>query len=260
MNEGRGVAKVGVLVVALCGMPAGAETGGPARGAEPAHSHGAHGHGAPTATGADDHDHEGVHRVAAAQAPSLALGVRIDTQGRFVLILDTQDFQFSREHADGAHVDGEGHAHIYVDGVKLGRIYAREHPLEGLEPGRREVRVALFTNDHRAYASDAGRAEITIVLLVPRPRVEMRAGDAVVHGVSIVEGRATPPSVRVEQGDLVGLAWESDVARDLHLHGYDVEQHVARGGSATTASARPAMTSGGTKTRRGCQRRRSTRG
>jgi hypothetical protein len=35
--------------------------------------------------------------------------------------------------------------------------------------------------------------------------------------------------IRVKQGDVVRLRWSTDRALDLHLHGYDIEQKIARG-------------------------------
>jgi len=39
--------------------------------------------------------------------------------------------------------------------------------------------------------------------------------------------------IRVQQGDAVTLRWTTDRALTLHLHGYDIEQRVVPGATAT---------------------------
>ncbi len=84
--------------------------------------------------------------------PTLSLEISEEAAGS-TLHLVTARFRFAPEHADGAHVEGEGHAHLYVDGRKVGRIYAPWHFLPALPPGQHVVRVTLNTNDHREYAA-----------------------------------------------------------------------------------------------------------
>jgi FtsP/CotA-like multicopper oxidase with cupredoxin domain len=43
--------------------------------------------------------------------------------------------------------------------------------------------------------------------------------------------------IRVSQGDAVTLRWTSDRALTLHLHGYDIEQRLTPGTSATMSFA-----------------------
>ena len=54
-----------------------------------------------------------------------------------------------------AHIAGEGHAHIYVDGVKIGRVYGQWFHLNtaslNLTSGDHTILVNLNGNDHRPY-------------------------------------------------------------------------------------------------------------
>ena len=65
--------------------------------------------------------------------------------------VETTDFTFNEDMADGPHVPGVGHAHLYLDGVKLQRLYHRDATIGALPPGSYLVRVTLNTNDHRVY-------------------------------------------------------------------------------------------------------------
>ena len=55
--------------------------------------------------------------------------------------------------------------------------------------------------------------------------------------VTVVDGAPTGGIVRatVDQGDRVRLVVTSDVADEIHLHGYDVSRDVAAGGTVTLA-------------------------
>jgi siroheme synthase len=72
---------------------------------------------------------------------------------------------------------------------------------------------------------------VMMTLLVAQPSMaEPTIIDLVIRGGSLpLEQRV----IRVQQGDVVTLRWASDQALTLHLHGYDVEQHIVPGATAT---------------------------
>lgn len=86
-------------------------------------------------------------------APQIALDVQPDGDGWIVRVL-ADEFTFSKDMVDGAHVPGMGHGHLYLGGLKLQRLYEPEARIGALPPGRHQVRVTLNTNDHRAYVVD----------------------------------------------------------------------------------------------------------
>ncbi len=96
--------------------------------------------------------------------PTLELDVQPDPHGGYLVRVDAQGFRFSDAAPSGDHdmhdgsmahtspvASGEGHAHLYVDGRKVGRMYARTHHLD-LPRGTHRIAVALSTPDHRMYA------------------------------------------------------------------------------------------------------------
>ena len=90
---------------------------------------------------------------------SLEVEATPDPVGGYNLHLVT-GLTFSPENASGDHVPGEGHAHVFVDGVKIGRFYSPwVHVAEG-----GEVRVTLNANDHRALAVDGAPVEVMLNL------------------------------------------------------------------------------------------------
>ncbi|MDD9954279.1 MAG: hypothetical protein OXR66_08155 [Candidatus Woesearchaeota archaeon] len=110
--------------------------------------------------------------VTAEELPSLTLRVIRDPKsaGDFAVHLMTENFVFAPEHVSTEHVPGEGHAHIFVDDVKLGRLYGEWYHLPTLTPGEHEIMVSLSTNDHREYALAGVPVMASEVVNVPEDR------------------------------------------------------------------------------------------
>lgn len=83
------------------------------------------------------------------------------------LNISTEGWTWAPEDVNGADADGAGHAHVYADGVKLGRIYGPYHYLQGLEPGDRELRVALNSNAHNDLTWQGQALEATKTVTIP---------------------------------------------------------------------------------------------
>ncbi|MDU9002354.1 copper chaperone PCu(A)C [Sedimentitalea todarodis] len=98
-------------------------------------------------------------------APSIAIEVEPDGDGWTVRVL-TEDFTFANDAADGVHVPGTGHGHLYLSGLKLQRLYEPEARIGALPPGKHQVRVTLNTNDHRAYVVDDRPVSATAEIIV----------------------------------------------------------------------------------------------
>lgn len=84
-------------------------------------------------------------------APSVNMTLSQDTVGGWNLHVKTKNFRFAPEHASGKHVPGEGHAHIYVNGKKIARLYGPWFHIPKLPTNGAAVRVTLNANDHRDY-------------------------------------------------------------------------------------------------------------
>lgn len=103
--------------------------------------------------------------IEAPEGMSVSLQVIADSVSGYNLRIATQGFRFAPESAGAAHVPGEGHAHLYVNGVKT-RVYGEWFHLDGLAPGTHEVRVTLNANDHSSYAAGGVMLEDSLVLQV----------------------------------------------------------------------------------------------
>ncbi|MFY0661075.1 MAG: copper chaperone PCu(A)C [Shimia sp.] len=83
-------------------------------------------------------------------APRIAISANETEDGWQIDVL-SDDFEFTPNLVDGPHVPGTGHGHIYLNGLKLGRLFSPTTKIGHLPPGQHEIRITLSTNDHRAY-------------------------------------------------------------------------------------------------------------
>ncbi|WP_298919921.1 hypothetical protein [uncultured Roseobacter sp.] len=98
-------------------------------------------------------------------APEITVSVLPDGDGWTVRI-NAVDFTFSEDLVGLYHVPGVGHGHLYVGGMKLGRLYAPQAHIGALPKGSHEIRVTLNTNDHRAYVVDDVPVTATATIVV----------------------------------------------------------------------------------------------
>ena len=117
------------------------------------HDHGSHDmHGGEIGQSAD-HDHDELLSLPAdSNAPKLDIAVAKDPVSGWNLHVMTANFRFAPDHASQPHVAGEGHAHVYANGVKIGRLYSPWMHIATLPEGKATIEVTLNSNDHRTLA------------------------------------------------------------------------------------------------------------
>ena len=86
--------------------------------------------------------------------PSVSIEAIADPGGGWNIRAELEGLRLAPENVSTAHVDGEGHMHIYVNGEKIARMYGLWHHLGNLEPGTHEVRIDLSSNDHSTLVLD----------------------------------------------------------------------------------------------------------
>ena len=111
------------------------------------HDHGDPAHHGATAGHAMNHDTP--LEVNANDAPTLDIAVSKDPMSGYNLHVMVTDFEFSPEQASRAHANGQGHAHVYVNGEKQGRVYGPWVHLASLPKGEVTVEVTLNSNNHQ---------------------------------------------------------------------------------------------------------------
>ena len=96
-----------------------------------------------------------IHEIAQEGAPQATLEVKKDPTGGFNVHVKTTNFVWRPEMASMQHVPGEGHAHVYLDGRKIMRIYNEWFHLNTFQfstkPGEQLLSIEFVGNDHAPY-------------------------------------------------------------------------------------------------------------
>ncbi|KST66284.1 hypothetical protein [Mastigocoleus testarum] len=94
------------------------------------------------------HHHKQVEIPATQEAPKVDLIVHKDTMKGWNLEIKVDNFKFAPERINTNSALNEGHAHLFINGKKVTRLYASWYYLNNLEPGNNEITVTLNTNKH----------------------------------------------------------------------------------------------------------------
>ncbi len=98
--------------------------------------------------------------------PDVDIDLKEDPHGGWDLHILTHNFQFAPEQEGGDHVEGYGHAHLYIDGEKAARLYGPWYHIKPLPPGRHEIKVVLTANNHSEYMVDMRPVEAREMVVV----------------------------------------------------------------------------------------------
>lgn len=114
------------------------------------------------ASGLPNHHHGQVLSLSPGPTtPTLDIAVVQDPISGWNLHIETTNFRFSPEKASGPHRAGEGHAHVYVNGRKLARVYGPWFHIDELPQGTNDVTVTLNSNDHKLLAVGEAPLKLT---------------------------------------------------------------------------------------------------
>lgn len=114
-----------------------------------------------------EHGHKKVEIPAGQAVPSVDLTVHPDAIKGVNLEVKLTNFRFAPEKVNQESKLTEGHAHLYVDGKKLTRLYSSWYYLADLEPGQHKITVSLNTNNHEDLVHQDKMIEDTEMFSVP---------------------------------------------------------------------------------------------
>ena len=85
--------------------------------------------------------------------PSLQIRLSPDMMDGFNVFLETANFRFAPQNLGTTIVANEGHAHLYVNGEKVARMYSPWHhlPAKLLREGLNRLEVEFSANDHSVW-------------------------------------------------------------------------------------------------------------
>jgi hypothetical protein len=111
--------------------------------------------------------HHGKMEISSNQAvPSVTLNVQPDPMGGWNVNVDTTNFKFAPEQVNQTSTASEGHAHLYVNGKKLTRLYSNWYYLDSLPAGKNTITVTLNTNKHQDLFYQGKRIEASKQIMV----------------------------------------------------------------------------------------------
>ena len=105
------------------------------------------------------HDHSVLLENGDGPAPSVEIALIEDTAAGWNLQVKTENFTFTPTTVNQEHVPNTGHAHVYVNGQKLARIYGPWMHIADLPSGEVTVSVTLNANTHSPLAVDGVAVE-----------------------------------------------------------------------------------------------------
>ncbi len=180
--------------------------------------------------GEDDHH---ATTVEASGLMTVDFNVTADLIGGANVEIFTEGFAFAPESVNGAHVAGEGHAHIYVAGVKVARVYTPWFYLRDLTPGEHEIRVTLNANSHEEYTVSGNNVQAVSPFTYHDPHGHSHAPDTWEADNRMAVGvRHEPdgPNGATLFVDAEGLTFAPQHAGDHHVSG-EGHAHVSVNGA-----------------------------
>jgi len=117
-----------------------------------------------------------IHEITQKAAPTVNLEVQKDPTGGFNVRVLTSNFVWRPEMASKQHVVGEGHAHVYLDGRKIMRIYNEWFHLNtyqfATKAGEQLLSIEFVGNDHAPYTIQGTPLGAEQVINVPRDEIQ----------------------------------------------------------------------------------------
>ena len=98
--------------------------------------------------------------------PTVDLVIREDTKSGWNLQIITENFAWSPEEASTEHSAGRGHAHLYIDGKKVNRVYGEWQHIPELTTGTHEIKVTLNANSHEDLTVNGKKISDTEIISV----------------------------------------------------------------------------------------------
>jgi len=96
-----------------------------------------------------------IHEISEDAAPTASLELKKDPTGGFNVHVVTTNFTWRPEMASMKYVPGEGHAHVFLDGRKIMRIYNEWFHLNtyqfATKAGEQLLSIEFVGNDHAPY-------------------------------------------------------------------------------------------------------------
>jgi hypothetical protein len=83
------------------------------------------------------------------EIPSVQIFVTQDQSHSWLLEVQTKNFKFTPKKVSSNLLSyNEGHAHLYINGKKINRLYGKYYNIGTLKQGKNKIKVTLNSNNH----------------------------------------------------------------------------------------------------------------
>jgi len=135
----------------------------------------------PQTASAHDHGANKIHEAQSDNTPTISLDVKKDSTGGFNVRVLTTNFVWTPESASEEHIEGQGHAHVYLADQKIIRLYNNWFHLNTFQfattSGEQLLRVELVGNDHAPITVNAQQISSELLVDVPADEIRPQASD-----------------------------------------------------------------------------------
>jgi len=181
-----------------------------------------------------DHDHgEMVDVSGVANPPEVSVTATPDGTGGATLDIATSNFTLVPANPPSDHQPGEGHLHIYVDGVSIAMVHETTVHLGDLSDGHHNIRVTVSTNDHRDYTLGETVIAASTEVMTTGGTAAQEADHTL--ALEVMDGMVMGGIQRlaVSVGEVVAITATSDTDDSLHIHAYDLTLELKAGQPST---------------------------
>ena len=114
----------------------------------------------------EEHMHD-MLEVESKKIPKVTLEAEKDLKDGFNIKLTTENFTFTPEKVNSDPVQNEGHAHVFINGVKVARVYSKYFHIPGdkFTPGENTISVTLNANNHSEWVVTGAHVEAEVKVL-----------------------------------------------------------------------------------------------
>ncbi|MDX2096514.1 MAG: hypothetical protein SFW36_01950 [Leptolyngbyaceae cyanobacterium bins.59] len=100
--------------------------------------------------------------------PTVKLIARPDVMKGWNVEVQVTNFRFAPERVNQSSDVKEGHAHLYLNGQKIARLYGNWYHLESLKPGKHTLTITLNTNTHEDLTYKGKVISASTLIEVPK--------------------------------------------------------------------------------------------
>jgi len=110
------------------------------------------------------HSHPNTYEATSTNPPTVKILVTEDAKSGYNIQLETENFEFTPQNINKENTAGQGHAHLYVDGVKISRLYGPNFHYDKNFEGSKTFKIVLNTNNHDTFTVNGEAIETSVVV------------------------------------------------------------------------------------------------